>query len=155
MFLLPCSSQPLFYSSLPNANASAVDLTLIKRAPLLSLGQRGLVSPHVIKKSTSVTVTPLSAVCSRTSPYMYNVFFCPLSPFPDQRGLSTPAPTNQNDLMCCFAASWALGGTDEENHEDDCRRGLINHRFPHHVWGLSVQWPHRHVNPHVPLHQRV
>lgn len=43
----------------------------------------------------------------------------------------------EDDLMC-FAASWALGGTDEENHEDDCWRGLINHRFPHHVWGLPV-----------------
>lgn len=43
----------------------------------------------------------------------------------------------ENDLLC-FAASWALGSTDEENHEDDCWRRLINHRFPHHVWRLPV-----------------
>lgn len=54
-----------------------------------------------------------------------------------------------------LSASWKLGGTDEENNEDDCWWGPINHRFPHHVWRLSVQWPHRHVNTNVPLHQGV
>ena len=54
-----------------------------------------------------------------------------------------------------LSASRELGGTDKENNEDDCWWGPIHHRFPHHVWRLSVQWPHSHVNANVPLHQRV
>lgn len=66
----------------------------------------------------------------------YNVFYCHCAQNMI-RELSVFLFQPEDDLMC-FAASWALGGTDEENHEDDCWRGLINHRFPHHVWRLPV-----------------
>lgn len=54
-----------------------------------------------------------------------------------------------------LSASWELGGTAEESNEDDCWWGLNNHWFSHNVWRLSVQWPHRHVNVNIPLHQRM
>lgn len=58
-------------------------------------------------------------------------------------------------FLFLISASRELGGADEESNEDDCRWGPIDHRFSHHVWRLSVQWPHCHANANVPLHQGV
>ncbi|KAF3842006.1 hypothetical protein F7725_023957 [Dissostichus mawsoni] len=62
---------------------------------------------------------------------------------------------SRDALQMLSKASRELGGADEENNEDDCWWGPLHHRVPHHVWRLSVQWPHSHANANIPLHQGV